>query len=169
MTDGKRYANAIALIELLAGFYPATFFVRAPDRRPLKIGIYQDVIAAHPEIDRADLRLCFRVYCGHPLYLRSCKAGADRIDLAGNVSGLVTTEQAAGCKARRQAMNAKQKAAAQARRDQAAAIAAKASGVNAPEGGAVVNEASVSGAAVPARRLGLGDLKRLAAQRRAVA
>ena len=66
--------------------------------RPLKIGIFADLVALgyEPEAVRAKLALWTR----QPAYLEVCLCYAPRIDVYGSLSGVVTYAQsrhAAGC------------------------------------------------------------------------
>jgi ProP effector len=88
--------TAYATIELLAATWPNCFAVKYRDRRPLKIGIADDVAAAvEGAITSDELDAAFAVYTRQPGYLRGLKGGAARVDLDGNPAGAVTAEQAA--------------------------------------------------------------------------
>jgi len=77
---------------LLHQKFPQTFArLNARTRRPLKVGIYRDITAAVPEIGIIEIKRALRYYCGDLRYHRACVDGADRLDLAGNVAGTVTT------------------------------------------------------------------------------
>jgi ProP effector len=85
-----------ALIELLAEQFPRAFFVFQRRRRPLKLGIHRDIIAAlDGAITPEELSAALRYYVGNACYLRACRAGAERIDLAGEAAGAVTPEESA--------------------------------------------------------------------------
>ncbi|MER9421674.1 ProQ/FinO family protein [Mesorhizobium sp. M0317] len=71
--------------------YPDTFNLRF--RKPLKIGIREDMLAAGHGLTEVTLGL--KYYVGGSGYLRGCqKAGAVRIDLAGQPRGIVTEADA---------------------------------------------------------------------------
>jgi ProP effector len=89
----QRLLQTIATIALLAERYPRTFFVLGKQRKPLKIGIADDIMA-DGAIDSENLRWALGVYCNSPDYLRSFQAGAVRLDLAGNEAGIVTEAEA---------------------------------------------------------------------------
>ena len=89
------------LIDMLVEKYPAAFSVR--NRKPLKIGIDQDLIAVDPEIAALGFsarRKLFQAYCGHRFYLRNVIAGADRVDLNGVPTGKPTDDQIEDAKRR---------------------------------------------------------------------
>jgi ProP effector len=93
--DSPRYNAAHLLVELAAR-YPRTFFLAGPDRRPLKIRINRDLRAVRPQpYSRTQLERFFRFYTTSVDYLAALKAGAARLDLAGNVAGHVSEAEAA--------------------------------------------------------------------------
>jgi len=151
MTKGNRNAAAIALIAELAEAFPQTFFVDRVRRRPLKIGIRNDILAARPGLEPRDLGLALKIYVSCFGYQRQLANGTDRVDLNGEIAGKPTPGQIKGGANCVKHFNDKRMAAAKARREQAAAIKAKAS------------------APPPARRIGLADLRAAAAARKAVA
>jgi len=74
-------------IAQLAELYPNCF--RQPGQ-PLKIGIHNDVIARHPELQPGLIASALRTYTRSVGHLKTLKAGAARIDLEGNPVGTVT-------------------------------------------------------------------------------
>jgi ProP effector len=72
----------------LAELFPNCF--RQPCQ-PLKIGIHNDIIAWHPELQPSVLASTLKTYARSLGYLETLKAGAVRIDLEGNPVGAVTT------------------------------------------------------------------------------
>jgi ProP effector len=77
-------------IELLADLYPSCF--NRVYRRPLKVGVCEQVMAQHPELSRNRIKRLLKKYTQSPPYWESLKAGAARIDLNGKPAGTVTTE-----------------------------------------------------------------------------
>jgi|SRR6516162_1122124 ProP effector len=73
--------DAIAVIRTLAEWWPNTFF---PEAEPLKVGIFEDLKATAPDINRKMLRLALRMYTTSGTYLFACSKGHKRIDLNGN-------------------------------------------------------------------------------------
>jgi ProP effector len=124
----KEAKAADVTIGLLADRFPQCFTVDETRRLPLKIGIREDIVA-YDVISSRRLGLALRMYCRNPVYLRSIKIGAKRIDLDGNVTSVVTAEEeqiarerlfAQGAAAKR-ALRAAEKAAEQRQRESAAA------------------------------------------------
>src|SRR5262249_32353320 len=76
--------DAIAVIRTLAERWPKTFFPEAKKRKPLKVGIFEDLKAAAPDINRKMLRLALRMYTTSGAYLFACIKGHKRVDLNGN-------------------------------------------------------------------------------------
>jgi ProP effector len=103
-----RYADIGALITLLAERWPKCFSVYERRRRPLKIGIHRDVIAALGDaVTAIELSSALGVYCANASYLRSMVPGTIRIDLDGNPAGAVTEDEAVGARGRLAAYSAK--------------------------------------------------------------
>ena len=75
-----------ATIELLCARFPACFAMLQYRRRPLKIGIADDILAAGV-LTNDELSLTLRVYTGHIRYLETCVAGVSRIGLDGEPAG----------------------------------------------------------------------------------
>ena len=64
------------------------------DRRPLKIGIAQDILHHMPDIDPKVLHKSLRYWTRHRQYLANCRAGEVRVALDGSAAGVVTPEDA---------------------------------------------------------------------------
>jgi sRNA-binding protein len=87
-------------IALLAERFPQCFSVDG-NRKPLKIGIHADILAALDGTLKSDqLRRALAAYTGVAGYLREIVPGAVRRDLNGRSAGLVSYEEAADAKAR---------------------------------------------------------------------
>jgi sRNA-binding protein len=113
--------DTIAAIALLAETFPKTFSLIESKRRPLKIGICNDLRAALDGALTADeLREALRRYTWSPGYLRNHLTGAWRFDLEGSVVGTVTRTEEDHAKRRLAGLEA-----AQAKRKAAAIEAAK--------------------------------------------
>ena len=85
----RRAASHAALTALVAAF-PTAFF-RA-GRKPLKLGIHDDLIARGVAQDVIQRGLSS--YCQSVGYLAALKTGAARIDLDGNAVGTITADEA---------------------------------------------------------------------------
>jgi ProP effector len=90
MSSKSRTAAAQAAITALIEAFPAAF--TSTGRRPLKLGIHDDLLARGIAADVATKGLA--AYCTSTGYLTATKAGAPRIDLDGNAAGTVTAEEA---------------------------------------------------------------------------
>jgi ProP effector len=80
--------------QLVAAF-PLAFMAKGAVKRPLKIGIHEDILRLLPEMEPAHLAAALGDYTGGPTYHRSMIPGAARVDLAGKPAGSVTPEAAA--------------------------------------------------------------------------
>ena len=89
----REAAAATATIERLAATFPKAFFVFEGRRKPLQVGIRNDIIAKIV-IETRELNRALRFYTRNVGYLRGLRAGVARIDLDGNPIGTVTAEQA---------------------------------------------------------------------------
>lgn len=91
-----RVADAEAAIALLAELFPRAFVVFEIRRKPLKIGIYNDILAkTNGAITPRELALALRFYCHNAGYLQAVARGEARVDLDGNSVGVVSAEQSA--------------------------------------------------------------------------
>jgi sRNA-binding protein len=87
-------ATVGAVIALLAERWPATFSVHEGRRKPLKVGIYLDVMAAiDGAVTRSELSQALACYTKNTVYLKRCCEGAKRIGLDGQPAGTVTADQ----------------------------------------------------------------------------
>jgi ProP effector len=90
---------AAAGIALLAEQFPKCFAVYAARRKPLKLGIHNDIIAAlDGAMTAQEIRQTLRFYTGNVVYLRSLRTGTHRIDLDGVPVGTVTADEAQDAK-----------------------------------------------------------------------
>jgi sRNA-binding protein len=99
------------VILMLCKHYPACFFEKNEQRRPLKQNIVTDIIRdadfeAAPELITAAVEW----YEGHISYAYATIAGAKRIDLDGNGVGTITIEEALVARQRVNEFNAKRRA-----------------------------------------------------------
>jgi ProP effector len=91
----SRIAQATATIGVFAAQWPRCFAVYERRRQPLKVGIHRDILAAAAgAITPDEVRIALRRYCGSAGYLFALRESAARIDLAGNVAGVVTADEA---------------------------------------------------------------------------
>jgi len=93
MTNHQRAGIHLAR-ELLVSKFPACFSDFKQPKAPLKIGIFDDILTALPEIGRLRLHGALNDYTGGPTYLGNVIEGAARIDLTGAAVGEVTADEA---------------------------------------------------------------------------
>ncbi|UDG80909.1 RNA chaperone ProQ [Candidatus Hartigia pinicola] len=101
------------IIILLSERFPRCFIVEG-ETRPLKIGIFQDIVECLSEkdgISKTQLRSALRMYTSSWRYLYSVKEGAKRIDLHGNVCSVLEKKHV--IHARERLINAKSRVQAQ--------------------------------------------------------
>ena len=96
MTGARHNPAIMATLELLAQRWPSTFSVFEGRRRPLKVGIHLDILAALGGAVAADaLSLALKVYVSNKVYRSRLIAGATRIGLDGAPAGTVSEKEAA--------------------------------------------------------------------------
>jgi ProP effector len=86
--------RAMALRVYLLRRFPNAFMPFKAPKIPLKLGIRKDIRLAEPTIGWNQLQLALEDYCNGRTYLRALVPGAPRIDLLGDVVGVVTAEEA---------------------------------------------------------------------------
>jgi sRNA-binding protein len=93
--------NAIvAVISLLAEKWPCCFSIPESRRRPLKLGIREDVLASlDGAIPAGKVSAALRWYVSSPEYQRRLVHGAWRVDLNGRPAGTVSEEDEAHARA----------------------------------------------------------------------
>jgi sRNA-binding protein len=143
----RNIMNITSTIVALSEFFPQYFFAYEKGRKPLKVGIWNDVKAALGDaITAKELTKAIQCYTTNWRYLQACQPGAARIDLDG------TADEAAYALHRLELQAAKRKA----KQAQRAMPSLR------------VNEiGAIPAAAIPPRRLSLADLCRAAAERKA--
>lgn len=86
----NRFATVAPVLEKLFELYPHLFGQRF---LPLKLGIFQELLAAHPnEFKRDSLKAALGVHTRSTRYLQSVAAGNKRHDLVGNAVADVAPE-----------------------------------------------------------------------------
>jgi ProP effector len=167
--DSEMTTKSDTHIAALAALFPAAFSAEPwQAHRPLKVGIGDDLVArgvlGAPEVNAALKR-----YVDRLMYQKCLAAGGARIDLEGNVAGDVSSEQRCHAErliARIKARQLAETAAAEAESERAVGHAAMPPSelhskvIVMPPPVQTTPRSSSS-------RLGLGDLKRAALERRA--
>jgi sRNA-binding protein len=162
----KKYVEAWATVDKLIKLYPLAFFVSGRKRRPLKLDILKDLVEiGMSECEVANALVFYAQSFG---YLKSLQEGAERLNLAGEPTGLlVTADEAAEAAAAATAYRAKIKRRQQKR--EATNLDARACPTEQQIATAPVPEMAqpIPEMAQPKRRLlGLADLKAAAMARR---
>jgi ProP effector len=107
----KKRARTKAVITALAARFPKCFAVPDTRRRPLKVGIDADLLAAlSGTIRRTELIRALAMYCSSEGYLERVLTGAWRVDLEGKPAGVVTADDERHAKAKRAGIKAKRDA-----------------------------------------------------------
>jgi ProP effector len=84
-----------AVLELLCELFPKAFVRYQARRRPLKIGIHNDLLAVlDGAVTAAELSHALRIYVSNRVYRERLREGAIRIDLNGEPAGTVAPEHA---------------------------------------------------------------------------
>lgn len=86
--------KAMAMREILVARFPLAFMPKGAPKKPLKIGIRDDLRAACPDLSRYKIGIALRDYTKGFLYLVELKENAPRVDLAGCAVDSVTKEHA---------------------------------------------------------------------------
>jgi ProP effector len=89
----RKAAGILALVDRLAEQFPNCFSVWERRRRPLRIGIFDDLVATGA-MAPAQISLALKFYTANAGYCRALQAGADRIDLHGQPAGKVIVDDA---------------------------------------------------------------------------
>ena len=87
-------------ITVLCERFPLAFMPTGEPKKPLKIGIFDDLLAACPDIEPARIKIAMEDYCHGPRYLIEQVEGAMRVGLDGQATGAVTTHQQEGADSR---------------------------------------------------------------------
>ncbi|MDP3559077.1 MAG: ProQ/FinO family protein [Legionellaceae bacterium] len=86
-------------LQWLTESFPSAFFKKGHLIKPLKIGIYEDILDFYnrletPPCSKKTLRDSLNYYSSSSAYLRAHKENAPRIDLYGNEVDVITAAQA---------------------------------------------------------------------------
>ncbi|WP_036769790.1 RNA chaperone ProQ [Photorhabdus australis] len=119
MENQPKLNSSKEIIAFLAERFPLCF-VAEGEARPLKIGIFQDIVERIQDeecLSKTQLRSALRLYTSSWRYLYGVKEGAQRVDLDGNSCGELEAEhiehalqQLTEAKARVQSQRAEQRA-----------------------------------------------------------
>lgn len=79
---------------LLVEHFPKCFAPKGEPKRPLKVGIHEDIKARLPELAQRSLFIALADYTSGSSYLGAMTDGATRVDLDGEPAGIVTADAA---------------------------------------------------------------------------
>ncbi|KTD11026.1 hypothetical protein Lgra_1992 [Legionella gratiana] len=91
--------DKLQIIDWLVEHFPNAFFKKGNQIKPLKIGIFDDIIDFYERLDsppfsKKSLREALSYYSASPAYLSCQKENVARIDIYGNEVDVVSQEQA---------------------------------------------------------------------------
>lgn len=89
----------LEVIDWFIDSFPASFAKKAKHIKPLKIGIYEEIIDFCAILDvpphsNKKIREALNYYSSSPAYLKSQQEGVARVDIYGNEIDIVTKDQA---------------------------------------------------------------------------
>ncbi|MCQ9123022.1 RNA chaperone ProQ [Rodentibacter caecimuris] len=96
-SNPQKLTNNKEIIAYLAEKFPLCFILEG-EAKPLKIGLFQDLVEALKEderVSKTQLRHALRQYTSNWRYLHGCREGAERVDLYGNPAGVLDAEHVA--------------------------------------------------------------------------
>ncbi|AKC32047.1 RNA chaperone ProQ [Candidatus Pantoea carbekii] len=94
MENQLKLKSSKEVILFLAERFPQCFSIKS-EVRPLKIGIFQDIIERiqdENKMSKTQLRAALRLYTSSWRYLYCIKIGVNRIDLDGNICGVLNKQ-----------------------------------------------------------------------------
>ncbi|MDI1352847.1 MAG: ProQ/FinO family protein [bacterium] len=91
--------DKLEIIDWLIEHFPSAFFKKGNQVKPLKIGIFDDIIDFYERLDtpsfsKKSLREALSYYSASPAYLNCQKEDTARVDIYGNEVDVVTPDQA---------------------------------------------------------------------------
>lgn len=91
--------DKLIIVNWLIEHFPAAFFKKGHEVRPLQVGIFEEISAFYDRLDtppfsKKNLREALHYYSQSPAYLKAQIEGAVRVDLYGNEIDIVNAEQA---------------------------------------------------------------------------
>lgn len=97
--------------EYLRTRFPGCFGRKGETKRPLAVGILNDIVALVPELSKTRIRQALQNYTSGPTYQRNLIPGVVRINLLGDDAGTVTAEQSQHAKEQLKAMRKRKREA----------------------------------------------------------
>lgn len=128
MENQPKLNSSKDVIAFLAQRFPQCFSIEG-EARPLKIGIFQDLVARmqgeENGLSKTQLRSALRLYTSSWRYLHGVKLGAERVDLDGNACGVLDEQHVEHARKQLEEAKARVQAQREARRREAADSAEK--------------------------------------------
>src|SRR5271156_900083 len=96
--DARPVDPVVKSIGRLQKRFPNVFPKNPAPKLPLKVGIFEDLVAHAKELSlsEAELRDAIKTWCRGSRYWKCLVEGAARVDLTGGEAGKVTAQEAAG-------------------------------------------------------------------------
>lgn len=96
--SGSTRKDKLEIIDWLIDNFPNAFFKKGTQIKPLKIGIFDDIIDFYERLDsppfsKKALREALSYYSASPAYLNCQKENTARVDIYGNEVDVVNAEQ----------------------------------------------------------------------------
>ena len=86
--------DANEIIKILVDKFPLAFSLKTDQKKPLTIGIHQQLFAADTGLGRKVIRIGLAAYVRRASYLKAIVAGVSRVNLDGSNTGMVTESEA---------------------------------------------------------------------------
>lgn len=94
VNNRSHHLNVEAVLQLLQERWPLCFSIHERGRRPLKVGIFTDIMKElDGAVTHAELAKAIGCYVGNRIYLKKIKTGAARVGLDGLPAGKVTESE----------------------------------------------------------------------------
>ncbi|WFN96203.1 RNA chaperone ProQ [Edwardsiella ictaluri] len=123
MENQPKLNSSKEVIAFLAQRFPQCFSTEG-EARPLKIGIFQDLVARmqgeENGLSKTQLRSALRLYTSSWRYLHGVKLGAERVDLDGNACGVLDEQHVEHARQQLEEAKARVQAQRDARKREAA-------------------------------------------------
>lgn len=92
-TRASRLRRNEQILTVLRAMHPQTFVEWNAECSPLKIGIFEDILALYPQMGKHKLHNALGAYTSTSRYLAALTLGIPRIDLSGNVVAPVSKNE----------------------------------------------------------------------------
>jgi ProP effector len=89
----KEKLIAAEMRSVLVARFPLAFMPKGAWKKPLKIGIFDDILKRCPELNEEAVKFALIDYCNGVKYLRNMIANTMRVDLDGTPSSQITPDE----------------------------------------------------------------------------